>query len=485
MNRAERRKQPHSKSNLSKAGLTYLTVAGVVSGAVGFASPAHAAVYTSTDCSDLIGDLTALEADDGGTLTANFSGSCDLAEGYMFDGGITLIGPADGSLNLRFTGITSLSEGYVGFAFSEGSVHSVSNLNFTKSTDADLNAFIVLMESNALTVSNSTFSDASIEVAIYAEGNLIVSDSTFENLTSTYGGAAIYVASSNAETVIANSTFTNNQATGQASGGAVNARGVLTIANSTFDSNLAGDQGGAVFSENFTMINNSTFTGNSATTGAAVVFGEGGIISNSTFWNNGDADTSSIDAAESGLFGNILANDSSDTVKLFEPESAIIDGGANLYTDTSFADTTIGVGSSELVTSDQLNLSALYLNQTGPANTGTTETVSISTDSIAYDFYSADSPGIDPTFDGNISSVLAEYDQRGAARPFGAGYDVGAFESGDTPEPEPSEEPEFTDQETLADTGLPTGAGYLGLVGLGAAAILGGSAGILRRRKKA
>ncbi len=415
MNRAERRKQPHSKSNLSKAGLTYLTVAGVVSGAVGFASPAHAAVYTSTDCSDLIGDLTALEADDGGTLTANFSGSCDLAEGYMFDGGITLIGPADGSLNLRFTGSDAF-----GFAFSEGSVHSVSNLNFTKSTDADLNAFIVLMESNALTVSNSTFSDASIEVAIYAEGNLIVSDSTFENLTSTYGGAAIYVASSNAETVIANSTFTNNQATGQASGGAVNARGVLTIANSTFDSNLAGDQGGAVFSENFTMINNSTFTGNSATTGAAVVFGEGGIISNSTFWNNGDADTSSIDAAESGLFGNILANDSSDTVKLFEPESAIIDLGANLYTDTSFADTTIGVGSSELVTSDQLNLSALYLNQTGPANTGTTETVSISTDSIAYDFYSADSPGIDPT--SGEDTLLAPFDQRGVARPFGAGY---------------------------------------------------------------
>jgi LPXTG-motif cell wall-anchored protein len=418
----------------------------------------------------------------GGTLTANFSGDCDLAEGYNFDDNTTIIGPADGSLNLRFTGNTSLSEGYVGFAFSEGGVHSVSNLNFTKSTDANPSAFIVLMESNALTVSNSTFSDASIDAAIAAQGNLTVSDSTFENLTSTNGGAAIYVAGSNAETVIANSTFTNNQATGQASGGAVNARGSLTISNSTFDSNVAGDQGGAVFSENVTMINNSTFTGNSAMTGAAVVFGEGGILSNSTFWNNGDAETSSIGAGDTGFFGNILANDSSDTVKLFEPQSTIFDGGANLYTDTSFADTTIGVGSSELVTADQLNLSALYLNQTEPATPGTTETVSISTDSIAYDFYAADSPGINPTFDGNMSSVLAEYDQRGAARPFGAGYDVGAFESGDTPDPEPTEE---TEKENLADTGLPTGAGYLGLVGLGAAAILGGSAGILRRRKKA
>jgi len=487
MNRAERRNQSRPKSSARKTGLTFITVAGVVSGAVGLASPAHAAVYTSTDCSDLISDLTALE-DGGGTLTANFAGDCDLTEGYLFDANTTIIGPADGSLNLRFTGIdVALSEGYVGFTFSEGGVHSVSNLNFTKSTDANLSDFIVLMESNALTVSNSTFSDASINAAIAAEGNLTVSDSTFENLTSTVGGAAIYVASSNAETIIGNSTFTNNQATVDASGGAVSAQGGLMIGNSTFESNVAGVQGGAVYSDNFATINNSTFTGNSASTGAAVVFGEGGIISNSTFWNNGDADTSSIDAGDSGSahFGNILANDSSETVKLFEPQSTIYDGGANLYTDTSFADTTIGVGSSELVTAEQLNLSALYLNQTEPATPGTTETFSISTDSIAYDFYTADSPGINPTFDGNFSSVLVEYDQRGAARPFGAGFDVGAFESGDTPEPEPSEEPEVTDQETLADTGLPIGAGNLGLVGLGAAAILGGSAGILRRRKKA
>jgi predicted outer membrane repeat protein len=307
MNRAERRNQSRPKSSARKTGLTFITVAGVVSGAVGLASPAHAAVYTSTDCSDLISDLTALETD-GGTLTADFAGNCDLSEGYLFDANTTIIGPADGSLNLRFTG--ALSEGYIGFNFSEGGVHSVSNLNFTKSTDANSFAFIGLMQSNALTVSNSTFSDASINAAIYAEGNLTVSDSTFENLTSTVGGAAIAVGSSSTETVIANSTFTNNQATGQASGGAVNARGALTIIGSTFDSNVAGDQGGAVFSENPAIIDNSTFAGNSAMTGAAVVFGEGGVISNSTFWNNGDADTSSFGAGDSGFFGNILANDS-------------------------------------------------------------------------------------------------------------------------------------------------------------------------------
>ena len=500
MNRKQRRKQSRSKSNTRRTGVTYLAIAGLAGGSIGLASPAHAAVYTSTDCNDLRSDLIALETG-GGTLTADFAGNCGLSETYIFNATTSIIGPADNSLILSFT-----SNRDTLFTFSEGGVSSVANLNFTEDPEASLNYFIKLYPGFSLEVSNSTFYDASINAAIYAEGNLTVSGSTFENLTSTAGGAAIYVDSSSAETVIANSTFTNNKATGQASGGAVNAWGLLTIGNSTFESNVAADQGGAVFSENTAVIFNSTFVGNSAMTGAAVVFGEGGVISNNTFWNNGDADTFSIDSgSESGFFGNILANDSSNTVKLFEPERAIVDLGANLYTDTSFADTTSGVGSSELVTAGQLKLSALALNQTDPENTltqtepentltqteptlGSTETVAIATDSIAYDFYTADSPGIDPTYEGNLESVLAEYDQRGAARPFGAGFDVGAFESGETPDSEsseqPSEEPEDTDTETLADTGLPTDAGYLGLVGLGAAAILGGTAGLLRRRKK-
>jgi LPXTG-motif cell wall-anchored protein len=471
MNRAERRNQKSPKSSARKTGLTFLTVAGVVGGSIGLASPAHADVYTSTDCSDLISDLTALEAI-GGTLTANFTDTCDFAEGYIFQLPTTIIGPADGSLNLRFTGSSW-------YGFFGNSDLSVSNLNFTKSADSSVYSFIVSGGNQSLTVSNSTFSDSSLGAAIYAEGNLIVSNSTFENLTSTSGGAAIYV-SSNSETLIADSTFTNNQATGQASGGAVKAWGALTISMSTFDSNVAGDQGGAVLSENPATIVNSTFAGNSAMTGAAVVFGEGGVLSNSTFWNNGDADTYSIGTnypSLTYLFANILANDTPSTVKLIDPQSDTLDLGANLYTDSSFNDTTSGTGSSELVTPADMKLSALALNQMSPTNTGATKTVAIAADSAAYDFYSADSAGINPTANSTISLLLASLDQRGAARPFGTGYDVGAFESGSSPREE-------TEKENLADTGLPTNAGYLGLVGLGVAAILGGSAGLLRRRKK-
>ena len=86
MNRAQRRKQIRTKSNLRKAGLTYLTVAGVVTGTYGLASPAQAALtLTPTNCSELEMDLTALEVA-GGTVTANFTGDCDFAEVWFREG---------------------------------------------------------------------------------------------------------------------------------------------------------------------------------------------------------------------------------------------------------------------------------------------------------------------------------------------------------------------------------------------------------------
>jgi len=482
MNRAQRRNANAPKSSARKAGLTYLTVAGVVGGTIGLASPAHAAVYTPANCTQLASDLTSLTTI-GGTLTANFTGSCDFAEGYIFQLATTIIGPTSGSLTLNFT--NSASSGFT--AYEE---FTISNLNFTRQSNQTnfsyfINSYNPGNQPQPLTVSNVTFSDSEVTAsAIYAEGNLTVSDSTFENLTSYSGGVAI-TTGYNHETVITNSTFTANKSIGLGQGGTINSYGALTVANSTFDSNESDFQAGAIYAlyPEPKIIYNSTFIDNSAGTAAAasIFFSEGGVIANSTFWNNGDADTYSIgmdDPSITYLFANILANDTPSTVKLIDPTTDTVDLGANLYTDNSFNDTTSGTGSSELVTSADLKLSALALNQSAPTNTGATKTAAIATDSVAYDFYSADSAGINPTANSTISLLLASLDQRGAARPFGAGYDVGAFESGASP----SEE---TEKENLADTGLPTNAGYLGLVGLGAVAIVGGTVGQFRRRKKA
>lgn len=481
MNRAQRRNQTRSKSNLRKAGLTYLTVAGVVGGSLGLATPVQAAA-AATSCPTLLTGLEELELN-GGTLTADFAGTCDFSEGFIFTEPSTIIGPADGSLTLRFTGdrgSTAVPVDYIADGFTAQSALTISNLNFTRPPNSGGFDYFVFGWTTT-TISNLTFSDAELSAAIYAEGNLTVSDSSFENLTSFNGGSAI---TSTFATTISNSTFADNTADGQASGGAILSFGSLEVTSSTFDSNQAGDQGGAITSYAGTEISNSTFVGNSAMSSAAVNLGEGGIISNSTFWNNGDADTFSIFAggvSPSYLFANVLANDTPN-VKLIDPTQTTIDLGANLYTDSSIDDTTTGEGSSKLVTVGELKLSAL-----ASVNATSTKTVAIGADSVAYDYYTADSQGINPTASGEITSLLAATDQRGADRPLSFGYDVGAYESGEKPDPSPSETPETTevaDSESLADTGLETTTNFLGLIGVGIAAILGGSVGLVRRRRK-
>jgi LPXTG-motif cell wall-anchored protein len=337
-----------------------------------------------------------------------------------------------------------------------------------------------------VTVSDSTFSNAEVTAAIYAEGNLTVSDSTFENLTSYSGGAAIQ-SQYTSSLVVSNSTFRANKSVGQGQGGTINSQGPLTVSNSTFDSNESDFQGGAIYAlgGESKLINNSTFVGNSATTDAAVHLSEGGVIANSTFWNNGDSDTYSIGAQSPSvtyLFANILANDTPNTVKLIDPNADTVDLGANLYTDDSFNDVTNGEGSSKLVTASELKLSAL-----ASSNAASTKTAAIAADSVAYDYYTADSDGINPTAGGVLTTLLAADDQKGADRPLNNGYDVGAYESGEKPDPSASETPETTeteDSESLADTGLETTANSLGLIGVGLAAMLGGSIGLVIRRRK-
>ena len=213
------------------------------------------------------------------------------------------------------------------------------------------------------------------------------------------------------------------------------------------------------------------------------------MIRNSTFWNNkaSVATSGTIDHSAADLFGNILAND--DASRVIGDGVSAGDLGANLFTDSSFVidATRPGEGASELVSATDLDigLGTPNLNSTNPENSGTTKTIEIGADSVARDFYGATSTGIaQPAPDPSPAYNYSSTDQRGVFRPQGSGYDVGAFEIGETPDTEPSGEPETADNEALADTGLATETNYLGLIGLGLTAILGGSVGLVRRRRK-
>lgn len=507
MNRAQRRSQKSRKSNAHRAGLTYLTVAGVVGGSFGLVSPAHGAALnlTANSCETINSQLSLLANNtDGGTLDISYVGECVLDSGYFMQGNSTINGPELGDLTLQVpVGLN--------YGIASNSELNLSDLSFVAPQGMGLTLSILELGNSAATsITNVNFRDSYLNgAAIYAEGSVTIANSSFTNIQSMGDGAAIS-APAGSTIGISNSVFANNQASDEENGGAISAWGALTVDNSTFRANGADEDGGAIYSSGYPLvvtnssfdsngadrrggaiyalyearISNSTFTGNNAATAAASIFlGEGGVISNNTFWNNGAADIFSIgvDPVSAYFFGNILANDNPDTVKLLDPSQSIIDLGANLYTDSSFDDATTGDGSSALTTVEELKLTGLDSNQEPTVNSENTRYVAIAADSIAYDYYQADSAGINPTAGGAMLSLLAESDQRGASRPLSFGYDVGSYESGNKPVVSPTENPEAE----LADTGLPTGAGYLGLVAIGSAAIIGGSAGILRRRKKA
>jgi outer membrane protein OmpA-like peptidoglycan-associated protein len=71
------------------------------------------------------------------------------------------------------------------------------------------------------------------------------------------------------------------------------------------------------------------------------------------------------------------------------------------------------------------------MNITGPVNTGTTKTVAIGSGSVARDFYSVSSAGINPTGNSSFTTRIAALDQRGVARAVGSRIDVGAYEVGE------------------------------------------------------
>jgi LPXTG-motif cell wall-anchored protein len=434
------------------------------------------------------------------------------------------------------------------------------SINGTKEFSVESSAFTT----NSAFVSDLDGTTASVEGGAIsyasAESNATPSviDSNFSNLKSSMGGAIYNFGATNSTFAVAGNTFHNLDTIGGNGGAIYGVEGELLVTDSTFSDLTSTDQGGAIFSEGSltvsgssffenssvafggaissasTSIDNSTFVNNSASNGAAFSsFSEGSIVSNSTFLNNGDSDSGSIASDFTYFFGNIMANESAGVKAIAEGYEFNFDLGANLYTDDSviFTDPiSEGEGASKLVEFDDLKLSALALNQTSPVNAGTTKTVAIGADSVAKDYYSATSAGINPTGkdvgnDIEFDTRIASLDQRGVARqPSIARLDVGAYEAGDDPEPTPSEtaeptpsetaeptpsetaeptpsetaeptpsetaEPtpsetaETTDTETLAETGLENQTSFLGLIGIGLAAILGASVGLVRRRRK-
>ena len=468
MNRQQRRASNRQSSNGNRrAAIAGLAVTSVAASSLGVISPATAAPAntTATSCSTFAAALPSL-ATNGGTLTANFTGTCSITTQIQLLEATTIVGPTTGTLKLvknignSVTLIHAQNEltirnltlevgtsdtGRLLEVIPSGSLPAVtlSHDAFLGARSAGLNDGGAIYVEGHVSIDHSRFFDneANFGGAIYmytAGSDLTISSSTFDSNTSPSGnGGAIY-ANTGIAVSVTNSSFTSNEAT-VGSGGAIYSEGAVTVKGSTFFNNSAdAGTGGALFVPNGTIdVDNSTFVNNSAID-AGAMFSEGGIVSNSTIWNNsntGGGGNGAVYTNNGSFFANILANEGTTTVV----GGSVTDLGANLYTDASFTSSTLGAGLSKRVTLASLKLKSLAFNKTLPTNSGATKTVALGDGSSAVNYYKADSAGIAPTF--NLVSRLASNDQRGAARPIGGSFDVGAYEKGAAPAPKPTPTP--------------------------------------------
>jgi len=199
-------------------------------------------------------------------------------------------------------------------------------------------------------------------------GTVTVSDTVFLRNTAFAGGAIENVGGGTM--TIANSTFSGNSAL---PGGAISNYGAtLAVVNSTFVGNSA-VVGGAIYNLSFATIRvtNSTFSGNTASEEGPALDNSGGLtitVENTLFANNGCA-------------------------------GPVTDGGGNLdWPDTACP----GVNGDS-------RLGALA------DNGGSTPTMALAPGSAAIDTA--------------IAAICPATDQRGIARPVGAGCDIGAYEA--------------------------------------------------------
>ena len=331
---------------------------------------------------------------------------------------------------------------YSGGAIANGGELSIVNSSFSDNS-ADVGGAIDNW--GELSVSGSYFSGNSAEWggAIYNAGELSISDSSFsDNLAEYHGGAIVNWEES--ELSIINSSFSRNLA---GWGGAITNAGELSISDSAFSGNSADTSSGAIHNWGELSISDSAFSDNSAE-GGGVILNAGELISivSSTFSDNsaeqGGAivNYSELSIGNSTFNGNLAeqggAIDNAGNLSIvnstFSDNSAEVDGAiVNLVGELSIVNSIIaGHGGSTCYSDGGLKQNINNFIQDGscsPAFKGDPklgELVVPEDGSPAYFPLLADSPAIDAADAGYCPAT----DQIGAARPQGAGCDIGAIE---------------------------------------------------------
>jgi len=196
-------------------------------------------------------------------------------------------------------------------------------------------------------------------------------------------------------------------------GGGIWNRGALTIVGSTISGNTSGNGGGILNSLGTLTITNSTFFANVAAAGAGIENAGTMTLINSTVSGNiglgNGAIGAGIDVAGQAMLLNTIVANNTNGGNCSGPIAT--DAGFNIEDGTTCG---FASGTSLSNTDPQLDPAGLV------SNGGPTLTVALLSGSPAIDRIPSGTNGCGTTI---------TTDQRGVARPFGGGCDVGAYES--------------------------------------------------------
>jgi len=211
---------------------------------------------------------------------------------------------------------------------------------------------------------------------------------------------------------LTNTVVTGNGVTGEG-GGIHNDEGVLTIIVSTISRNFAGNGAGIMNIEGDVSITNSTVSGNFGGVGGGIQNIGSMTITNSTIAGNS---VGSQGGRGSGIANTGLRTTLINTIVANDPAGGncsgpiTTDGGYNIEDGTTCGFT---AATSHSNTNPGLDPAGLL------SNGGPTPTIGLLTGALAVDLIPTGVDGCGTT----ITTV-----QRGVARPFGSGCDVGAYE---------------------------------------------------------
>ena len=302
----------------------------------------------------------------------------------------------------------------------------------------------IVNRQGTLTISDSSFSDNSADSggAIYnKDGTVSISDSSFSGNLAGWGGAICNYG----ELSMVNSNFNDNSA--DISGGAIFNWEELSISDSVFSHNSA-KVGGAIFDAGeLSIVSSSTFSRNSADNGGAILnYGELSIGSSAFSDNSAEAGGAIDNAGELSIVNSTFSDNSADGLggaidnlvgelsisdSTFSDNSAEAGGAIYNWGELSIINSIIaGDGEDACYSRGGLKRNIHNFIQDGscsPAFHGDPmlgELVEPADGSPAYFPLLAGSPAIDAADDDYCPAT----DQIGAARPQGAGCDIGAIE---------------------------------------------------------